>query len=727
MPLSIDYDALHRLYREHRIRNDMPRHGIVVETTPPENISYDEDTDGLAFITGEEMPVAASTFRDISYNGYDASRHTAIEFLPSLFDGEGAYSICTRGEFHRFSSGVEFQEVLNFALAVPPFNRGSIFPNPGSNDWALIANARSVHNVERAQIAAAAADEEDITTEEDTAMKSRASGPTEYSFIINCLPADDPNIVTTYELTPPRAQIAFSMRQWKKQRWATLAEAHQKCREYAGAASDQTGVREWNVWPRRNTILYRQLESKQPIDESLLKIVRAENPTSIKSFAALVGLVKEIKRNPVDIALEPKIQELIRFISWSKICNLGKASEIVSSKLNEWTKTDWCRSSVSDYTFIHPDNVIHVRTSHTAPEAYWNVSPTELHYHATECVHCHVYYRSGTLLNISGPNTRSCTDCMDELGFFNCRHCGEVHSSDRGCPSQRRYALGHIYQYSTDVRHVYPRYGDTERERAISGVKLRYGLELEVQARRDVNLGDAALHAATALEGGAILKADSSIGSNGFEIVSIPATLEFHKTQLWNKFFKKNMHGKIPSKMVQSWNTGVCGIHVHITRAAMTKMQLSKLLVFYHDDANNAFLSRIAGRTVGPDARYCKTAKKKLRNNVQHECADHHDAITISARNHGKTAEVRIFRGNATRHGVMRCLEFVDATVKWCGQAGGSKLGFMDFLTWFNQENIRSQYPDLWRHLIQLGYLKTKHRTIHEDRLLELPEADRVA
>jgi hypothetical protein len=247
-------------------------------------------------------------------------------------------------------------------------------------------------------------------------------------------------------------------------------------------------------------------------------------------------------------------------------------------------------------------------------------------------------------------------------------------------------------------------------DKKINGEFLRYGVELEVLPKTNVASKVAKYNCGRSLHNYALLKSDSSLGREGFEIVTVPATLEFHRTKLWHDFFNAAyLDGLTAAKSVQSWHTNVCGIHVHVTRAALTEMQLSKLLVFYHEPYNSTFLSRIAGRKVGPDAQYCKAAKKKLRAGIARECGGHHDAITISSRNHGKTAEVRIFRGNSTYHGVMRAIEFVDATVKWCGQnSSAAVLDYKNFLDWFNVPSIKKQYPELRKHLIDLKYLKAR-------------------
>ena len=356
-----------------------------------------------------------------------------------------------------------------------------------------------------------------------------------------------------------------------------------------------------------------------------------------------------------------------------------------------------------------------------------------------QCVECKNHFLSTDIkpVNVGSVGYIYCKDCYTRVGFYSCGLCHTTHRSNDVCPSYEQVDLSTIFNYSQDVLGIIHRMHHLPSDKKQNGEYLRYGVELEVLIKPEAGLGrnSVAKLVGNSLKYQAILKADSSIGSDGFEIVSVPATLEYHKTKMWNAFFGTDERGKstlregakAPAHYTQSWNTNVCGIHVHITREAMTKMQLSKLCVFYHEPGNNGFLSRIAGRSVNDEARYCRAMKKRLGSRTAKECGDHHDAITISSRNRGKTAEVRIFRGNSSRHGLMRCLEFVDATVQWCANNGAKELTYVNFLLWFNQSSVRSRYPDLWRHLIQLGYLKTSHKSKGKTTLEVLPESARIA
>lgn len=664
---------------------------------------------------GFDIPVTSSTaeevrmpnWRNIDYGAYNGDTNTAIQFMARDNDNEGGYLAECSGQTIRTREGITELLGLVYATGSMPT---SFIPSPQSDDWGLLINAQRDYAAER----------------NIDPMESRAAPPTEYSFIVNW-----DSGIRQYSVSPPAVNATevngFHIG-YVIAHFASLSSAFSNAQQYAERCRTNTRTAgTFNVWPRRNSNYYTELQSCRRITVPPIAAAAIENPSNVKTFKDVLNILRAVKKNPTDLALETSIMDIFQARVW-KEKNQDKAASSILTSLRALTNAQWVASHLNAMRFVHPDNIVDVRAHRTDEYACVKVSKSELKGYAAQCSECQSWWKRSIVYSIPRENNPIvCPPCLEEVGYFNCRNCSELHESAVGCRGQQRNPPGYVYNYGADVRHVYPKFGDTDREKRISGVKLRYGLELEVQRRSNIKMLDACVRVANALQGDAIIKSDSSIGPEGFEIVTIPATLEYHRTKLWNRLFRAEADGKSPAQLVKSWDTGVCGLHIHITRAAMTKMQLSKLLVFYHEDKNNAFLSRIAGRTVGPDAHYCKTAKKKLRQQVQTECNDHHDAITISQRNRGKTAEVRIFRGNATRHGIVRCLEFVDATVKWCAQNGVSELSYNNFLTWFNQENVRAQYPEVWKHLIHLGYLKTKHKSKNANAFLEVPETERIA
>lgn len=566
-------------------------------------------------------------------------------------------------------------------------------------------------------------DEDDMTAE----TKSKAKEPDQFSFVIKISEADN----TVQIIPPPAGSTGFAVELYECNKHQ-LDYAYTRAFQFCDISKNKYGV-PFNVWPRRNSKAYRELVAitERP----------GPNPSTIKDMSALRETTKVAIANIKEESTSECLDQIVRYLAWklkgrqwNNSTNIFNCRSRVISLIHRRTGVMLTRCVASD-SLIHPDSAVVVVVGWDGEREDTAIYSRKLfHEYGGECHQCKRNYESRMLHVVNGPVETvalfpHCERCLEEMSYFRCQNCvgRPYHSREEGCPRMVKKPFDYIHGYSVDVTRVIPHYFTTKKGGEAT-TALRYGLELEVLRKSNMAKGDAAYACGKAMNGHALLKSDSSIGPDGFEIVTAPATLDYHRNVMWKKFFTELVHNNTTAaKHVKSWDTGVCGLHIHITRAALTKMQLAKLLVFYHESVNAAFLSKIAGRMVGPNANYCKTARKKLRMNTHRDCSDHHEAICISDRNNGKTAEVRIFRGNATRHGIMRCLEFVDATVKWCGVAGAAELRYNNFLAWFNSPSVRATYPDLWKHLIQLGYLKTEHKSLNKKTLDLIPDAERIA
>lgn len=392
------------------------------------------------------------------------------------------------------------------------------------------------------------------------------------------------------------------------------------------------------------------------------------------------------------------------------------------------------RCAGHDYELVHPSLAMY-----TDGEAYCLEHYSEL---CGECSDCGGSSRRETLQTVEGELI--CNACYSREGHYYCSPCGENHRGDYECEhcAHERGLGGPIHNYSEDVTETLHSFRKTEMEERLEDksrkpIKLFFGVELEVLPRRGITQKTASKAVQRDLDGFALLKRDGSLADDGFEIVTAPATLAFHRETIWTKFFEEGGS----AEKVKSWNTDCCGLHVHFSKEALTPMQLAKVVAFIHDPDNNKFLTRLAGRDINSDAEFCPAIKKTI-GGISHknmagkvvqfvnvgveEAESHYNAINTSG-NDGKTCEVRIFRGNASRHGVMRALDFVAASIEFAGEVevglvnetdilgkttGIKKytgLTYQSFLAWFNKPMNRARFPDLWKQLIATGYLETKH------------------
>lgn len=208
-----------------------------------------------------------------------------------------------------------------------------------------------------------------------------------------------------------------------------------------------------------------------------------------------------------------------------------------------------------------------------------------------------------------------------------------------------------------------------------------------------------------------ILKTDGSLrGHKPFEIVTVPATLAYHKEK-WKSFMSKENAGI--KQQLRSYASGNCGMHVHVSRESFTGLHLAKFLRFINSTENHAFITRLAGRGDGQYTRYthhgeAKHLKAQLSSlsryaaqGVNGGANGHYDAVSTSSR-HG-TIEVRIFRGNLAKSHFYKNIEFVHALWTYTKNCSMRELDYKDFIFWLFKDNCKL-YNHLQDWLIAAGY-----------------------
>jgi len=222
---------------------------------------------------------------------------------------------------------------------------------------------------------------------------------------------------------------------------------------------------------------------------------------------------------------------------------------------------------------------------------------------------------------------------------------------------------------------------------------LYMGVELEVERRRDCpdDIGYEVYSCFTKDNDNqfAMLKADGSL-SNGFEIVTAPATLNAHR-ESWDKFLTSDA-----IKHLKSWNTDTTGMHIHIARNHLTQLDIGKLLVFINDTNNEDFVNHIAGRN---SSQWARKSDKKVSDAVR--SSEKYEAVNMSHRN---TIEFRIFKGNLAKNGLFRIMEFVHALVCFSKTTSLSKLSWSDFISYMELPQNRSEYKVFYGWLTRKSY-----------------------
>ena len=325
-----------------------------------------------------------------------------------------------------------------------------------------------------------------------------------------------------------------------------------------------------------------------------------------------------------------------------------------------------------------------------------------------------------TFLNLDHNPFEVCRDCQDIAYEEDMRCCYEEYYVCEGCADN--YVFSEYRDCYISEDDYYEEESEQEREREMEDefihtydynvmddlsltslpnerIELNtayYGVELEVERRKNCpddiaerihNL----MHRYTPF---ALLKSDGSL-SNGFEIVSAPATLNAHKFY-WKPFFDSN-----ETDYLKSWNTDTTGLHIHISRSALSQSNIGKILVFINDEKNQDFINHIAGRNSN---QWAKKSPKKITDGMRLD-TDKYEAVNTS---HQNSIELRIFRGNLSRIGFFRVLEFVDCLVNFVKNNPPSKLYYTDFVKWCELPQNRSSYPYFYGWLTRKSYCKGK-------------------
>ena len=283
----------------------------------------------------------------------------------------------------------------------------------------------------------------------------------------------------------------------------------------------------------------------------------------------------------------------------------------------------------------------------------------------------HEEYVLSSMYYIQDAHESWCVYCAENYSTW-CEDCDEYYAN--GCESCSETPDIHDYQYRPD-----PIFRSVEGE----DTKLYFGIEIETEVGRNGrDITACSEYAAQILEHEhdlAYLKHDGSL-NNGFEIVTHPASHAYYKQEdnpLWNVL--ETLRSQ-PYTM-KSWDTGTCGLHVHISRAGFSSgsHQHRFLQLVY---SNPEFYSTLAGREASHWAKFddviqarreydvygsttgykqWRSYKHKLDNHNRNH-SDRYSAVNTLNRH---TLEMRIFRGSINGKVVKAALDLAHASVEY--------------------------------------------------------------
>lgn len=178
---------------------------------------------------------------------------------------------------------------------------------------------------------------------------------------------------------------------------------------------------------------------------------------------------------------------------------------------------------------------------------------------------------------------------------------------------------------------------------------------------------------------------DSSV-PEGFEIITQPCGLDVHRQQ----WLFADLSGLV------SHETTTCGLHVHMTKAALTKLTIGRMARFIHDPENKDFMETFARRSFFEYAKHVPstTIPSSLK------AVDRYEAFNVTP---GKTVEFRLPRGTTKETTIVATVEFCYALIRFCESASSQKLKVPQFMQFIVQDFMLRDTRFLRAYLVDRG------------------------
>ena len=266
------------------------------------------------------------------------------------------------------------------------------------------------------------------------------------------------------------------------------------------------------------------------------------------------------------------------------------------------------------------------------------------------------------------------------------------------CPEEANYEL-HSYSFRPSMK-FWSVTGDVVKQSWYAKLdELYMGLEVEVEKAAGVvhEMVERDIYEDWHSPNFYYWKSDGSLGSEGAEMVTMPATLEAHRIK-----FPFHRLDWLHARGARAWGYGSCGMHIHVSRSAFSAPHMWKFIKFHLNNADR--LARIAGRDSSQWASWrnntmddARESAAKYTKNLDRHFADRYSALNF---NNADTVELRYFRSNISRHGILRNIELVhgmwaytaELTIRDLLQHGWSFSRFVDYMR---------NYPDVYGTIIQ--------------------------
>lgn len=293
---------------------------------------------------------------------------------------------------------------------------------------------------------------------------------------------------------------------------------------------------------------------------------------------------------------------------------------------------------------------------------------------------------------------RAAEYCCDPVR--QCETCGEWHEDEMDARRCCVSADVHCYSFRPTLRF----FSGNEWTNFAIPKELYFGVELEMEnvcSNLDAWYVDASEDYDNPTF--AFWKEDGSLGSDGAELVTMPATLDaFRHVFPWHALSELHRKG------ARAFHTGTCGMHVHVARSAFSAPHMWRFVKL--QTKNVGMCESIAQRPSNSWARWSSCGNVDdsgvpLPEYVKGKDANDERYVAINFQNHA-TVELRYFRGNLVPESITAKLEFVHAMWKYTQKLGVSDVrnGALDsgaFLAWAREHE--TEYATFVRFISERG------------------------
>jgi len=198
-----------------------------------------------------------------------------------------------------------------------------------------------------------------------------------------------------------------------------------------------------------------------------------------------------------------------------------------------------------------------------------------------------------------------------------------------------------------------------------------YGVELEIDDGDDKE--EAAREIQAAGDDHIYIKEDGSLSYSGMEIVTHPATLEYHCNEFpWDEICDTAL-----SYGYRSHDADTCGLHIHASRSLFGKSEteqdltIAKIMLLI-DQWYDTKIVNFARRDLSKMRRWADKPNADIRPEDDDDVAVYKSKKTANHRYKAvnlcncATVEFRVFKGTLKRDTIVASIQWVDTIIRYC-------------------------------------------------------------